>query len=216
MHEISHPLDLLACLDSCDVFSFSGRESNDVLQLRRPGDRTSTHLDDIFPSRVTSILASTMVCIRESNKGLSLLGIRRIGYGVVQGALDIAQEVFDSEPMRPTMIGVEPSQYTNSIRNIWRSCGGKVHQSTNSREVRSLTHCGTFLVVLGALSAREAKSRFHGSRDRLTVCHTKSIQDVKEILPLREGDGVLRTIPVNLHTQELSSGPQITDFEVLA
>ena len=64
--------------------------------------------------------------------------IRRIGDGVVQGALDIAQEVFDSEPMWPTRIGVESSQYSNSVRNIWTSCGGKVHQSTNSREIRSL------------------------------------------------------------------------------
>ena len=171
---------------SCHVFSFSRRESNNILQLRRPGNCTSTHLDHISSSRVASILASTMICIRESDKGLRLQGIRRMGDGVVQGALDIAQEVFDSKPMRPTRIGVESIQDSNSVCNTWTSCGGKIHQSTNSREVRILAHCGTFLGILWALSGREMKSRFHGSGDGLTVCHAKSVQDVEAIPPLGE------------------------------
>ena len=55
--------------------------------------------------------------------------------GVVQGALDIVQEVFDSQPMHPTRIGVESGQYSHSVGNIWMSCGDKVHQSTNSNRV---------------------------------------------------------------------------------
>ena len=144
------------------------------------------------------ILASTMISIKECDKGLRLRWISRVGDGVVQGALNIAQEVFDSKPMHPTRIGVESSQYSNSVCNIWMSSGGKIHQSTNSREIRSLTHGGTLLGILWALSVREAKSRFHGSRDRLTVCHTKPVQDIKAILPLRRQNRVLGMIPVNL------------------
>ena len=96
------------------------------------------------------------------------------------------------------------------------SGGGKIHQSTNNREVRSLTHGSTFLGILWALSVREAKSRFHGSRDGLTVCHSKPVQDVKVILPLGEQDGALGTIPVNFDPQKLSGRPQIINLEVLA
>jgi len=71
--------------------------------------------------------------------------------------------VFDSEPVGPARVGVESSQYSNSICNIWTSSGSKVQQSTNSREIRSLTHGFSFLCILRALSVREAKARFHGS-----------------------------------------------------
>ena len=74
-------------------------------------------------------------------------------------------------------------------------------QSTSEHQQqreRSLTHCGNFLGILGALSARKVKSRFHGSGARLTVCYTKFVQDGKATLPLGESDGVLGTIPVNL------------------
>ena len=73
--------------------------------------------------------------------------------------------------------------------------GTSEHQQWREKD---LTHCGSFLGVLGALSVRKVKSRFHGSGARLTVCYTKSVQDVKATLPLGEPDGVLGTIPINL------------------
>ena len=81
---------------------------------------------------------------------------------------------------------VKSSQYSNSVGDIWTSGGGKIHDSTNSREVGSLTHGFSFLSILGALSVRKVKARFHGSRDGLTVSHTKPIEDIKAILPLGE------------------------------
>jgi len=76
--------------------------------------------------------------IREHDKGLRLQGVRGIGDGVVESTLNIAQEVFDSKPVGPARIGVESGQYSNSICDMWMSSGSKVHQSTNSREIRSL------------------------------------------------------------------------------
>ena len=112
----------------CTWVSFSGRQGNDILELRRPGDHTSTHLDHISTSRVTSILAFTMVCIREHDKGLRLSRIRGIGNRVVNGTLNIAQEVFDSEPVGPARIGVQSSQHSNSVGDIWTSGGTWEHQ----------------------------------------------------------------------------------------
>ena len=130
------------------------------MKLRRPGDHTSTHLDHISTSRVTSILASTMVCIREHDKGLRLSRIRGIGNRVVNGTLNIAQEVFDSEPVGPARIGVQSSQYSNSVGDIWTSGGGKIHESTSSREVGSLMHGFSFLSILGAVSARTSRQYY--------------------------------------------------------
>ena len=118
MHQIAHPFDLLAGLDSCYVLSFSSRQSNNILKLRRARNRTSIHLDHISSSGATSILASTMICIRESDKHLRLQRIREIGDAVVQGTLDVVQEMFDRKPTSPSRVGVESGQYSNSVGNI--------------------------------------------------------------------------------------------------
>ena len=93
----------------------------------------------------------------------------------------------------------------NSVSNI-RPGEGEVLQGTNENpEVRGILNRWTISRQLGV--------GVHRSRARLALGHTRTVQDVEHVLPLRKEKS--RTTPLYVHPQEVMELAQILHAELL-
>jgi len=89
------------------LLCFSGRQCNNALQLRRPGDSTSANLNTVATCGTSCVFASTMISIRVCAEQFGAGRVRCIGDGVISCTLEIAKEVLDSMPVSNTWVRVE-------------------------------------------------------------------------------------------------------------
>ena len=125
-HELAHPQDLLASLNSRDVLCLSGEQSNQGLQPRTPGDCPRANLHHIASSRLAIVRIASMVCIRVGDEGLRWVR-RLVDDAVIHGALQIVQDMLGSLPVSWAMIGDESGKNPGSIGNVWPCGDSKVH-----------------------------------------------------------------------------------------
>ena len=111
-------------------------------------------------------------------------------------------------------VGVEPGQNTHSIGDVRSGGDGKAHEGSNSTEVGNRLHEGDVFRGGGSHGGGEFGARGHGSGDRFAARHAIPLKYIKDVLLLREGDGLGGSVPVNLDSKELGSGAKVSEFEV--
>ena len=116
---------------------------------------------------------------------------------VVKGAFDVPEEVFDRFPVRFSGILRKTRKVAHSASNVWPGCNSKVEKRTYCLVIWHILHLPHFRQCLGPHFCAEMEARLHWSAHRIAVNESIALQDVKSILVLRDGEGMLYLVSLN-------------------
>src|SRR5215470_927013 len=119
-----------------------------------------------------------------------------------------------SLPMSFSRIRTVSGKDSSNITNIWSSSLCYIRQCTHRITVRYILHCSNLFISPWTHFSSKMQSWYHWSSDRLAISHSKSIQDIYNVLPLRQCNRSLGAVPSNFYSQKIVGGTQISEFKV--
>ena len=150
-----------------------------------------------------------MRCITVSGESQPILPLG-VGELVVLGALQVSEEMLDSEPMLGTRVLAETTKEAHSLCNVRPSHGAEVLEGANGTEIWHIAHKLNLLTVLGTHRLGELGARDKGSGDRVAVLHAIALEHVNDVLALGEGDEVVGAVLGDLNTKQELEGARVS------
>ena len=134
---------------------------------------------------VVRIAGVVSVAVRRE-QCLHIEAIKTIDESRILVLLQVAQQMVNGLPVRYARIGQEVAEHADSIHHVRTGAKIEVAQCTNSSTVWDLAHALATSIVLGQVVAAKRQAWQHRHVDALAIAHVEAIQDVDNVLVLRE------------------------------